>query len=271
MNYRHIYHAGNFADVLKHIVLIILVKALQRKETGFCYLDTHAGIGYYDLTSIQAQKSKEFANGFEKILTMPNPAECIQEYIRICSNTSLYPGSPAIVKALLRPQDRMALCELHPEDFQTLKKNFPHYKQISMHHLDAYLSVKALLPPKEKRGLILIDPPYEQSTEFSDIIDAIEDAIKRFSTGVYAIWYPVKHERAVKEFHQQLKEVTSRPFLNCELCIYPNDVGSQLNGCGMTIVNPPFKIDEEINSILPSLWETLSINQQGHYFCKMTE
>ena len=266
MNYRHIYHAGNFADVFKHIVLATLTKAFLRKDTPFCYLDTHAGIGRYDLHSIAAQKSKEYENGIQKVLSADNVPEVIQEYLSCVQQNQTefcYPGSPQIVKHYLRAQDRMILCELHSEDYQTLKKNYSHNKGIAVHHQDAYQSLKAYLPPKEKRGLILIDPPFENTNEFTNITTALTTALKRFETGVYAIWYPIKNYAAIKKFHQQMKQHISRPMLICELSIYPDDVISGLNGSGMLIINPPFQVDEQLSDLLPWLWKVLSINQQG--------
>jgi 23S rRNA (adenine2030-N6)-methyltransferase len=201
MNYRHIYHAGNFADAFKHIILMLLTKSFLKKETPFCFLDTHAGIGHYDLMSVEAQKGKEYENGIKKIIEADDPPEAIREYIACIQNFNakiadnecrLYPGSPEIVKAFLRPHDRMQLCELHPEDYKTLKKYFARHKQIAVHHQDAYQSFKALLPPKEKRGLILIDPPYENTNELSHLVTMLPQALSRFETGVYALWYPIR-------------------------------------------------------------------------------
>lgn len=283
MNYRHLYHAGNFADVFKHIILIALTKSFLRKENAFCYLDTHAGIGKYDLSSEAAQKSKEYENGIVKILQAENPPELVQDYLK-CINTLadargsdlteprpsgsgnfVYPGSPEIVKHFLRPQDRMILCELHAEDVKILKKNYPHNKQIAIHHQDGYQSLKALLPPKERRGLILIDPPYENTNEFSHIISALSQALKRFETGVYAIWYPIKDRDSIVRFHRELKATISRPMLISELMLYPDNLATHLNGCGMLIINPPFQLDQQIEKILPWLWKTLSVNNQGSY------
>jgi 23S rRNA (adenine2030-N6)-methyltransferase len=269
MNYRHLFHAGNFADAFKHIVLVALTQSFFKKETPFCYLDTHAGIGQYDLLSDAAQKCKEYENGIEKILMADNAPALVQDYLScIQKPLRLYPGSPDIVKKLLRPQDRMVLCELHPEDAKTLKTHFSHDKQITVNQQDAYQSLKAYLPPKEKRGLVLIDPPYENKNEFSNILSALVIALKRFETGVYAIWYPIKDYKSILHFHQQLKNTITRPLLACEITLYPDDIKTQLNGCGMIIINPPFKLDERLNETLPWLWKTLSIHNQGSHQLK---
>lgn len=272
MNYRHIYHAGNFADVFKHIVLGALSKSFLRKDTPFCYLDTHAGIGCYDLTCEAAQKSKEYETGLSKILNAKNAPELVAEYIsciqKLNKNANeyhLYPGSPEIVKTFLRPNDRMVLCELHPDDYKTLKRYYAHKKQVAIHNQDAYQSLKSLLPPKEKRGLILIDPPYENKDEFSKILEALTQALHRFETGVYAIWYPIKDYQAIKRLHHTFKEKISRPVLNCELSIYPTNLSTHLNGSGMLIINPPYQIDQQLNTTLPWLWEALNIDKQGKF------
>jgi 23S rRNA (adenine2030-N6)-methyltransferase len=167
MNYRHIYHAGNFADVFKHVLLVALIRSLLQKDKAFCFLDTHAGIGRYDLQSTQAQKCKEFVGGIAKIMQQEKPPALIADYLNCVKKTNanapdqlqFYPGSPDIVKQLMRPQDRMILTELHDEDYLTLRRAFPHDKQVGVHLQDGYQALKAFLPPPERRGLVLIDPP----------------------------------------------------------------------------------------------------------------
>jgi len=269
MNYQHSYHAGNFADVFKHAILVSLIEALQRKENGFCYIDTHAGGGLYDLTSGAAQKSKEYASGIGLLLSEKTPLEGLHTYLtcikKVNPDTQLrhYPGSPYIAQCLLRPQDRMVLSELHPTVYQTIKETFAHHKQVSVHRLDAYQSLKAFLPPKERRGLILIDPPYEQNNEFSQLISTIPLALKRFATGVYAIWYPIKDRPPIERFYKELKKLIEQPILVAELCIYPETSAQHLNGCGMLIINPPWQLDAQIKGYLPQLWSILSPQNSG--------
>ena len=273
MNYRHAYHAGNFADVFKHIVLVALTKSFLHKESAFCYLDTHAGTGHYDLQSPPAQKSKEFKNGIVKIAEQNNPPDLVKSYlssIQLANTTAIdtlryYPGSPCFVRHLLRPQDRMIVCELHEEDWQQLKKTFPHDKQVAIHHRDGYEALKAFLPPKERRGLVLIDPPYENADEFSTILSALPAAVSRWETGVFALWYPIKERRSTERFLHSLKQKIERPLLAVELSIYPDNTAASLNGNGLVIVNPPWQFNEEIKSIMPWLWHTLSPNKQGRY------
>jgi 23S rRNA (adenine2030-N6)-methyltransferase len=270
MNYRHSYHAGNFADVFKHIILMALTSTLLRKDKAFCYLDTHAGIGLYDLRSNAAQKSQEFVNGIQKVREQKDPPPLIQEYLRCVQTLPAhhYPGSPYIVQQLLRPQDRMVLTELHGEDWQQLKNNFYYDKQVAVHHHDAYQALKAFLPPKERRGLVLIDPPYEIPNELTQITTALTEAVKRWDTGIYALWYPIKERRSIERFHQTLKQKISQPMLVVELSIYPENLNTHLNGNGMLIVNPPWQIDQQIKDVLPWLWKTLSPTGQGRYDIK---
>lgn len=269
MNYRHIYHAGNFADVFKHVVLIALTQSLIRKDAPFCYLDTHAGIGQYDLQSEPAQKSKEFHNGILKIAAAANPPPLVSAYLDCVSQLNqknrwrFYPGSPMIVKHFLRPIDRMILCELQKEDYSTLKSFFGSHKKTTLHHQDGYQALKAYLPPIERRGLVLMDPPFEQPNEFSALKENLAAALKRFETGVYAIWYPIKKRADTTRWIESLKTTLTRPCLTTELCIYPDDVSNQLNGCGMLVINPPWQLDVILEETVPWLWKALSIDQQG--------
>jgi 23S rRNA (adenine2030-N6)-methyltransferase len=276
MNYRHSYHAGNFADVFKHIILTALTESLLRKDNGFCFLDTHAGIGVYDLQAPDAKKTQESATGILKILQQPNPPALIQKYLQVINQLNpdgtdplrFYPGSPEFVKYFLRPQDRMVLTELHEEDYETLKQLYWREKQIAVHHQDGYNALKAFLPPKERRGLVLIDPPYEKPDELMQNISVLCNALERWETGVYALWYPIKEHRSIERFHQSVKQRIARPALTVELSIYPENIATHLNGSGMLIINPPWQLDTAIKSTLAWLWETLSPNKQGRYDIK---
>ncbi len=277
MNYRHSYHAGNFADVFKHTILVALINSLKQKDTSFCYLDTHSGTGIYDLKDTTSQKSKEFENGIEKILLADNPPELIINYIDCVraahaanhDTCRYYPGSPTIAAHLLRPQDRAVLIELHPDDYKLLKNNFHYDKRIGVHLQDAYQALKAFLPPKERRGLVLIDPPYERPDELADLSATLAQAVQRWDTGIYALWYPIKAPQAVERFYKAIKQNISRPMLVAELGLYPENTGTQLNGCGILIVNPPWKLEAELKPVIAWLWKTLSPNKQGRYDIKM--
>lgn len=272
MNYRHIFHAGSFADVFKHIILIGLIRALCRKETPFCYVDTHAGLGYYDLLSFSAQKTQEFAQGVAKLLKLAHTQmpEWARDYLKIIkplndtTDLQYYPGSPRIVRALLRPQDRMILSELHQDDVQILKQEFKNDKQVAVHHMNGYQTLKAFLPPNERRGLVLIDPAYEVNDEFERMITALEIALLRWSTGIYAIWYPIKDRDLIMDFYRRLKYSGISKILCSELSVR-DDITSELNACGMVIINPPWKFDEDLSSVLRWLWAVLSVERQGEY------
>lgn len=263
MNYRHSFHAGNFADVFKHIVLIGLLKSFFKKDTPFCYLDTHAGTGLYNLRSSFAQKGKEYLNGIDRILAAKKPPALVKEYIACVESMAKkhYPGSPKIAQYFLRPQDRMELCELHPIDYRALRNLFADARGTAVHCEDGYHGLKAYLPPKEKRGLILIDPPYEKNTEYTNLLTQIPLALKKFSTGVYAIWYPIKDHASAKRFQHQMRDAISQDILIAELSIFPENLPTHLNGSGMLIINPPYQLDTQLAETLPWLWETLCMTE----------
>jgi 23S rRNA (adenine2030-N6)-methyltransferase len=268
MNYRHIYHAGNFADVFKHVVLVALLQALQRKDAAFCYLDTHAGLGRYDLKSREAQKTKEFVLGIEQIIKQSAiPIAEVKTYLNAVKSLGphFYPGSPRIARYLLRPQDRIILSELHTEDAAQLKREFLRDKQVAVHQQDGYLALKAFLPPKEKRGLVLLDPGYEQTNEIQQIYQGLKEALKRWETGVYAIWYPLKDKNFAQNLRNKLVQLGTKEILFTELSIYPEDSPISLNGSGMAILNPPWQLKTRLKIILPWLWQALSPNKQGCY------
>ncbi len=276
MNYKHIYHAGNFADVTKHIILLALINCLKRKDKAFCYLDTHAGSGYYDLSSSLANKTKEFELGIEKIIQAEHPPTLVKEYLTCVHDINnkltqskfaslrYYPGSPLIARHLLRAHDRIVACELHPEEYQSLRATFQNDKQVAVHHTDGFLGLKAFLPPKENRGLILIDPPYEDPDEFNRIAHSMVAPLKRFESGVFAIWFPIKEKVQVERFYRTLQSQVKLPILAVELTIYP-ELANHLNGNGVVIINPPYQLDTNLQNILPWVWKALTINNQGSF------
>jgi 23S rRNA (adenine2030-N6)-methyltransferase len=276
MNYKHIYHAGNFADVTKHLILMALITSLKAKNKPFCYIDTHAGAGYYDLFSDVANKTKEFTLGIEKIIQAEHPPMLVKEYLTTIHDINnklthsnfaslrYYPGSPLIARHLLRASDRIVACELHPEEYQALRTTFNLDKQVAVHHTDGFLGLKAFLPPKEHRGLILIDPPYEDPDEFNRIARTLPIALKRFETGIYAIWYPIKEKIQLERFYRTLSAAISQPIMIVELTIYP-DIANHLNGSGLAIINPPWQFETAMHDILPWIWKALTINNQGAF------
>lgn len=269
MNYQHIYHAGNFADVLKHLVLLYLVEALQRKETPFCYFETHAGAGCYDLSRISARTS-EYSAGISKLLPNTCQLPLVSQYLTIIKNLNpnglcYYPGSPYLVNQLLRSQDRMLLCELNQTVACSLKKLFTDNKQAAVHQLDGYQGLKAFLPPKEKRGLILIDPPFEQANEFKHILLGLKLALHKFAQGVYAIWYPIKDQAHLQRFKRQLANLAANSILCVELAIAEINPMLPLSGCGMIIINAPWQIDKQLKNLLAWLQPLLTKQQGGFY------
>lgn len=262
MNYRHIYHAGNFADVLKHAVLARLVTYLQQKEKAFRVLDTHAGIGLYDLSSEEAQKTGEWRDGVGRLLEGELPPEIaviLTPYLSSIralnpgSELTLYPGSPKLARMLFRPQDRLSAMELHPDDYETLHRLFDADFQSRVTKLDGWLALGAHLPPKEKRGLILVDPPFEKEGEYERLVDGLARGYRRFTGGVYCLWYPLKQGAPIKAFHEALKALDIPKMLCAELSVRSDRETTGLSGSGLIIVNPPFTLKSELDLLLPFL------------------
>ncbi|CUX24016.1 Ribosomal RNA large subunit methyltransferase J [compost metagenome] len=266
MNYRHIYHAGNFADVLKHAILARLVRYLQNKDKAFRVLDTHAGIGLYDLTSEEAQKTGEWQTGIGKLMEgdLPAPiAELLEPYLDAVKELNpeggvkFYPGSPKLARMLFRPQDRLSAMELHPDDSRALARLFEGDYQVRVTELDGWLSLGAHLPPKEKRGLILVDPPFELENEYQRLADGLNKAYRRFSTGTYCLWYPLKKGAPIKDFHERLQSFDIPKMLCAELSVRSDRLDG-LSGSGLIIVNPPYTLKDELHTLLPYLKTTLA-------------
>ncbi|EJM98740.1 23S rRNA (adenine(2030)-N(6))-methyltransferase RlmJ [Phyllobacterium sp. YR531] len=267
MNYRHAYHAGNFADVVKHIILTRIVLYLQRKEQAFRVMDTHAGIGRYDLMGTEAGKTGEWVTGIGRVIDTKFDApvaELLAPYLDIVRTENAdgqmrhYPGSPLIIRHLLRKQDRLSALELHPHDAKLLAEVFEGDFQTRVTPLDGWLALGAHLPPKEKRGLVLIDPPFEIGGEFDRMVDGLVRAHKRFSGGTFALWYPVKDLQQVKRFTNMLADTGIPKILQTELMIRTPSPEPRLDGTGMIIVNPPFTLEAELRTILPALSKILS-------------
>lgn len=261
MNYRHIYHAGNFADVLKHAVLARLVRYQQNKDKAFRVLDTHAGVGLYDLSSEEAQKTGEWQTGIGKLMQaeLAAPvADLLEPYLSAVrelnpdGGVKLYPGSPKLTRLLLRPQDRLSAMELHPDDARALSRQFEGDFQVRVTELDGWLALGAHLPPKEKRGLILVDPPFEIAGEYERLVDGVAKAYRRFATGTYCLWYPIKKGAPIKDFHEQLQALEIPKMLCAELSVR-SDREEGLSGSGLIIVNPPFTLKDELHTLLPVL------------------
>ncbi len=266
MNYRHAYHAGNFADVIKHAVLARLVEYLKRKDKAFRVIDTHAGIGLYDLGSEEAQKTGEWHDGIGRLVEAKLPADAAEllgpylDAVRAQNpegGISAYPGSPLIVRHLLRKQDRLSAIELHPADASTLAALFEGDFQARVTELDGWLALGAHLPPKEKRGLVLVDPPFEKEGEFGRLVDGLKRAHRRWPGGMFALWYPIKDRRAVAEFRAALADAGIPKIMDIAFDIRPPSREPRLDGTGMIVVNPPYPLESELQILLPVLAEIL--------------
>jgi 23S rRNA (adenine2030-N6)-methyltransferase len=261
VNYRHAFHAGNFADCMKHAVLVWLLRALQRKPAPLFVLDTHAGVGCYDLGFGPAMRSGEWRHGIARLLEDPPPA--LADYLALVGSPGRYPGSPALARALLRPDDRMACCELHAEDAAALRRHFAGDRQVGVHHRDAWEALGGLLPPKERRGLVLIDPPFEDPQEFARLAEGLVTGWQRFRTGVFAAWYPLKQRAPVRQFLADLRQTGIRDIVTAELCLREPVDPARLNGCGMLLVNPPYRCEQEVPAILAALLAGLGEREPG--------
>nr|CAD6419252.1 23S rRNA (adenine(2030)-N(6))-methyltransferase RlmJ [Rhizobium sp. Q54] len=267
MNYRHIYHAGNFADVLKHAVVARLVLYMQRKDKAFRILDTHAGIGLYDLSAEEAQKTGEWQDGIGRLMEAELPAqaaELLSPYLSAVRDLNpdggirLYPGSPKLVRMLFRPQDRLSAMELHPDDVRRLTRLFEGDYQVRVTELDGWLALGAHLPPKEKRGIILVDPPFEEPDEYERLVMGLATAYRRFPGGTYCLWYPLKKGAPIKDLHQALQDLEIPKTLCVELSVRSDRETTGLTGSGLIVVNPPFTLKDEMHALLPALKQVLA-------------
>jgi 23S rRNA (adenine2030-N6)-methyltransferase len=260
MNYRHAYHAGNHADVLKHVVLLAIVDALKRKDTPFCVIDTHAGRGQYLLQGEQASATGEAAAGIFRLYVLHGLPGVVQSYLRRVQADNpvgallTYPGSPLLVAQAMRAQDRLFACELQPEEARALATLFREDKRVTVMARDGYAAVKALVPPQERRGLVLVDPPYEaQGDEFPKVLAALRDGLERWPTGCYAVWYPIKRERSLQPFFRKVAALPCKSALRIELLVRPDDSELRLNGSGMLVINPPWTLAADLAPALPVL------------------
>jgi 23S rRNA (adenine2030-N6)-methyltransferase len=274
MNYRHQFHAGNFADVVKHALLVQLVRALQQKPRGFLYLDTHAGRGAYDLAAASVgdslARTPEWPDGIGRLWDRTDAPPPVAGYLQVLRAFDaqqgnlqpmirFYPGSPWIVRLLARPEDRLALCEKHPAEFGALKDDFNRARargapaRFGVHEMDGYGAMRAMLPPAERRGLVLIDPPYEAQDEFAQATDALREALRRFPAGVYATWYPLTERARVHEFMGAIKALNPPPTLMLELAVAGDASELKLKGCGLFIINPPWRFEVEAAATLAYL------------------
>jgi 23S rRNA (adenine2030-N6)-methyltransferase len=277
VNYRHAYHAGNFADVLKHATLALVIEHLKRKEAPFRIIDTHAGAGLYDLSSEQAQKTGEWRAGIGRLLgpdarpvSDARAAHALEPYLNAVKAENpgrrfvRYPGSPRVARRLMRAQDRLVLNELHPEEAARLEQLFARDPQTKVLRLDGWVALKSLLPPKERRGAVLVDPPFEERDELDRLALGLREATRRFATGVFLLWYPIKDVAARQAFEASVRAQQQR-MLVAELMIRAPMNAADLNGCGLIIVNPPYTLAEQLDSLLPELAQHLAQSPGGGF------
>ncbi|EMP4394723.1 23S rRNA (adenine(2030)-N(6))-methyltransferase RlmJ [Vibrio fluvialis] len=270
LSYRHSFHAGNHADVVKHIVQSLILSALQQKDKPFVYHDTHSGVGRYDLTHEWSEKTGEYKQGIARLWQQTEVPEDIHSYLdaikALNDNGELryYPGSPRVARAHLRSHDRMVLTELHPSDHPLLEQEFHRDRQVAIFKEDGFARLKGSLPPKERRGLVLIDPPYELAKEYRDVVQAIAQSYKRWATGIYAIWYPVVNRCDIDDMIEGLQGLGIRKILQIELGVSPDTNERGMTASGMIVINPPWKLESQMQSILPFLKEAIA-PATGHY------
>ncbi|MEZ5925813.1 MAG: 23S rRNA (adenine(2030)-N(6))-methyltransferase RlmJ [Hyphomicrobiaceae bacterium] len=277
MNYRHAYHAGNFGDVLKHAVLASILTYLKRKPQPFRVIDVHAGIGRYDLTGVEAGKTGEWQGGIGRLIgsdaaPLPDGIEAILapylDGVRALNGPGridVYPGSPLVARLLMRPDDRLVVNELHPADRAALEAELGRDRAVKVMSLDAWIAVKALLPPPERRGVVLIDPPYEQPDELAKAITAIDEAMARFATGIVLLWYPIKASSEHRAVHQAIGARKSLKALVAEVTVRPDVEARGLNGSGLAVINPPWTLRTELEALLPFLAQRLAQRPGGGY------
>lgn len=264
MNYRHAFHAGNFGDVLKHVVLLELLSALHRKSSPVHLIDSHAGIGVYDLASSEAQRGGEYRLGVGAVLADAAAARILPAYHAALKalNPELgpggeglrrYPGSPWLLRQSLRQDDRLSLCELHPQDIESLKRNMGRDPRIALHHRDGFEALKALTPPTPRRGLALIDPAFEAKDEFAVLSKAVQGVHKRWATGLLAIWYPIKDQKSIDRWKAELAAPMTVETIAVELTIRPAKEAKQMNGSGLVLVNPPWQLIDGLKPMLDFL------------------
>ncbi|PPD51745.1 MAG: 23S rRNA (adenine(2030)-N(6))-methyltransferase RlmJ [Methylotenera sp.] len=273
LSYRHAFHAGNHADVLKHYVLGVVLDYFNQKAAPYWYIDTHAGAGMYALNGEFAQKNAEFETGIARLMDAKNLTHHLSQFIDCVqsfnSKNSLdfYPGSPQIAAHYLRAEDKMRLFELHPNDYKLLTENFSQQgRQTKVALQDGFAGIKACLPPPTKRAVVLIDPPYELKEDYQRVVNCIEDSLKRFATGTYLIWYPLLQRPEPAQMLANLKKFHPKNWLSIELNVQsPSENGYGMHGSGMFIVNPPYILPTLLNEAMPILTDLLSADDTANY------
>ena len=274
MNYRHSFHAGNFADVFKHAVLGRILHYLRAKPAAFRVIDTHAGAGLYDLAGPEASRGGEWHDGIERLLAAPLAAPVatlLAPFLEVVAalnergQLKTYPGSPALARAWLRPQDRLIACEIEPKAGAALRQNLRGDIRIKTLEIDGWTALGAYVPPKERRGLVLVDPPFEQDGDFFRLAHGLAAAHRKWATGIYALWYPIKGRSEPDAFAKALRRLGIGKMLRAELMVAPLSDPTRLNGCGLILVNPPWTLESELSVLLPALAGILGRDGKGAF------
>ena len=274
LSYRHSYHAGNHADVLKHIVLTLCINSLKEKEKPFLYLDTHSGAGRYLLKSEHSEKTGEYLSGINLIWQQSETPELLNTYLSVLKrynpfdNLKYYLGSPLIAKQLLREQDKINLTELHPTDYPLLRQEFSKDKRARVLREDGFSQLKSKLPPESRRGIVLIDPSYEIKDDYQKIPKALLEAYKRFATGIYLIWYPVVSRTQTQKMIDEIVNLGIKKISQFEFAIKPDNNQKGMTASGMIVINPPWKLQQQMQTIMPWLKNTLDTEKTGNYLIK---
>lgn len=268
LGYQHEYHAGNHGDVLKHAVLSLVVAALANKDKPFRVLDGWAGSGWYDLMGREARQTAEYRAGIERVLSSPLPPVAMQPYLQAVRNCNAgqsltrYPGSPELVRRLLRPNDHLELLEIHPRASAALREHYSHDPFVHLHVRDAFEGIPALIPPPERRGLVLIDPSYEVKDDFPAVVEMLRVATRRWANGIFMIWYPLIRHPLAERFPAKLRALGMPELLQAELAVEARGFDG-MRGSGVLIVNPPYGLDEQLDVLLPWLRDTLGNHPQA--------
>jgi 23S rRNA (adenine2030-N6)-methyltransferase len=279
LSYRHAFHAGNHADVLKHFIEVQLLRYLVQKDKPFWYIDTHAGAGCYSLDSGYATQNAEYESGIALLWERDDFPAPLADYVALVKRINpdgqlkLYPGSPLVALELLREQDRMRLFELHPTDSEILQENFAgHGAQVLIQTADGFGALKALLPPPPRRALVLIDPPYEDKQDYQHVVSALREGLKRFASGVYAVWYPQLQRAEARQLPEQLKQLPVKSWLNVSLSVQaPGEDGFGMHGSGMFILNPPWLLYGVLQEVMPYLVKALGQDDEGGFVLEFEE
>ena len=274
MNYRHAFHAGSFADVFKHAVLCRILHYLRAKPAAFRVIDTHAGAGLYDLSGSEASHGGEWHEGIERLMAAPLAppvAALLAPFLEVVTalnergRLNTYPGSPALARAWLRPQDRLIACEIEPQAAIALRQNLRGDTRIKTLEIDGWTALGAYVPPKERRGLVLVDPPFEQDSDFFRLARGLAAAHRKWATGIYALWYPIKGRSEPEALAKSLRRLGIGKMLRAELMVAPLSDPTRLNGCGLILVNPPWTLESELSVLLPALAVILGRDGKGAF------